>query len=361
LDELKPVQCIELDVYRSMSFCHLFGIPEHISCCSFHPIENDYDFDEMPSRSSSAQSDFMTLRDENLRLSENLRRVEAERDIFMLLHVVRPSKAISKALKPYQRETMALELEVTISTLEYVTFLKHERSVLTWIISRLQKARKKIVDRKPGFLRTLDLLQDSPALLEARMRTIQHNETGSDDERDSRHGMSPELGSSQTPRRQDNILEPVINIQVPDDDVTVEIEGRTYTQKGLVAWFQTTDMRGSSRRIFKAKNVEINQIRRVQSHRRRSHSGWGWAARGHQPQRGFANTPGVWHTFIDHLVLTSSLLLHTSPSSTDWDKTLFILTKLPCYPQTCTIWITSRNKVQHNIHLTATMATKFNQ
>lgn len=63
-------------------------------------------------------------------------------------------------------------------------------------------------------------------------------------------------------KRVSNILRPVDSTQLPNDDVLVEMNGQTISQRQLTQWYRATDMRADKRRIFEAKNSAINHMRR---------------------------------------------------------------------------------------------------
>ncbi|EXJ93701.1 hypothetical protein A1O1_02093 [Capronia coronata CBS 617.96] len=60
-----------------------------------------------------------------------------------------------------------------------------------------------------------------------------------------------------------NILSPVKSKMLPNDGIVVELDGKCLTSRQLAVWFGTSDMEAETRRIFEAKNMEINEKRKL--------------------------------------------------------------------------------------------------
>ena len=107
--------------------------------------------------------------------------------------------------------------------------------------------------------------QQDSRLWSQRLRRIVELDLNPDDASEAETVLTSQVeNNGAASRRQRNILRPVRSEQLPNDNVVVEVEGRSLTQRQLAEWYQTTDMQAENRRIFKARNVEINQMRRIE-------------------------------------------------------------------------------------------------
>ena len=147
--------------------------------------------------------------------------------------------------------------------------------------SRLKRARKKFSDTRVELLREHRLLQQAtvgasedsaenippPAnVLVAGSTRPRHGNTRrsvASQQRATEQEADSDGEEIDIDIDQGNILRHVDSTQVPDDDVVVDVEGKTFNQRQLALWYQATDMHEDRRKLFEAKNVEINQIRMV--------------------------------------------------------------------------------------------------
>ncbi|KAJ9604627.1 hypothetical protein H2200_010741 [Cladophialophora chaetospira] len=226
----------------------------------------------MPSQDPSSQTDsikpYMALHDDNIRLTDGNKKLQSDYDLINLVMAVNKPK--TRTIRKKYKHMMGLKLGISQTLLE----------------SRLKRARKKFSDTKAELLREYQDLQK--AADEAGDTLFQIVETtipgGGASRTEALHtgqgqgrvttenvgsGLQVEKGANTSGaladvvQQRSNVLRPVQSMQLPDDDVLVELDGKRLTQRGLALWYQTTDMKGDNRKLFEAKNVEINQMRRV--------------------------------------------------------------------------------------------------
>jgi len=202
------------------------------------------------------------LHDEKLRLAESLVKLQSEYDLLNLLCAV--SKPKMKDLQRKYKEMMGLRLGITQTTLE----------------SRYKRARKKFKDVRAQMLRDYQQLErETVRAASGSVEEMPHppnssNTAGSHESQATRRiavGQSQDVvdltGSDRVgfavSVEQENILRPVDFTRVPDDNIVVDVEGEALNQRQLAQWYKATDMSEESRKLFEAKNVEINQMRRI--------------------------------------------------------------------------------------------------
>ncbi|EXJ91513.1 hypothetical protein A1O3_00061 [Capronia epimyces CBS 606.96] len=123
------------------------------------------------------------------------------------------------------------------------------RLTTSQVYTRWKNFRKELRDARRE-------LECQPATGQTASRREELDDDGAGTESGSRF-------SSETAGDEDaNILSAVKPKRLPNDRVTVELNGKSLTQRQLAKWYRGTDMGAETRSIFDAKNIEINRKRR---------------------------------------------------------------------------------------------------
>ncbi|KAL2393948.1 hypothetical protein ABEF93_000972 [Exophiala dermatitidis] len=174
---------------------------------------------------------------------------ESQRDLKIMSAAMAMSHTKLNPLETQAKELIAFDLDITTSQVKSCLKRCYGKGKLSSIRRDLYEHARRLDEATVETNETSYGHARYRAYPKSSSRSVQRNHdetdfTESSDDEDS------------------NMLSPVKSKKLPHDNITVEIDGKLFTQRQLAKWYQRSKMDAAARRTFELKNIEINNKRR---------------------------------------------------------------------------------------------------